>query len=371
MSSQNHKKLLIALLILFVFSNIFCQKDDEFSQLKLNEIQIIGSHNSYKKAIDPKLWKLIELFNSDLAYSLQYEHVSITEQLNLGLRNLEIDLVYDPVGGRFQDPLGNKLLNIFLEDPVRYDINKELSKPGLKVMHQPDFDFRSHNFTFIDCLKEIRKWSVSNNDHFPIIITMNTKDKKYNIPGTVDLLPFTKEALKIIDEEILTIFTNDELITPDLIQGQYKTLEEAILTSGWPTIEKLKGKILFVLDEKGEKLNDYLNDDKSLTNKVMFTNSEEGNPSAAFRIINDPINDGDYIRNLIEKGYLVRTRADAGTMEARNNDYNRFKKAISCGAQIITTDYYLSSRLFDSSFQVIFDNGNYIRTSHINNSSLK
>lgn len=371
MASRKYEKLFIALLILFVFSNIFGQKEEDYSQLKLNEIQVIGSHNSYKKAIDPKLWELIKLFNADLAKSLQYEHISITEQLNLGLRNLEIDVVHDPEGGRFQSPLGNTLLNIFLDEPISYDIDNELSKPGLKVMHQPDFDFKSHNLTFIDCLKEIKNWSKSNKDHIPVIITMNTKDKKYNIPGTIDLLPFTKDALNVIDEEILTVFNSGELITPDFIQGDYNSLEEAILAKGWPSIEELKGRILFVLDEKGEKLNDYLNDDKSLTEKVMFTNSEEGNPTAAFRIINDPVADQEYIKRLVQQGYLVRTRADAGTLEARNNDYGRFEKAMSCGAQIITTDYYITSKLFNSTFQIIFDEGNYIRKNIINNSSQK
>lgn len=367
----NLNKLFNILLILFVFSNIFGQKEEDYFQLKLNEIQIIGSHNSYKKAIDPKFWELIKLLNSDLANSLQYEHISIAEQLNLGLRNLEIDVVRDPDGGRFKYPLGNTLLNIFLSEPIVYDPYNEMIKPGLKVMHQPDFDFRSHNLTFINCLKEIKKWSDANKDHIPIIITMNTKDKQYNIPGTVDLLPFTKEALKVIDEEILTVFKSDELITPDLVKGDFKSLEEAVLTEGWPTINKLKGRILFVLDEKGEKLNAYLNDDKSLTNKVMFTNSEEGNPSAAFRIINDPVADQEYIKELVQKGYLIRTRADAGTKEARNIDYARFNKAKQSGAQIITTDYYIPSKLFKSSFQVIFEDGNYIRKNNIINKSIK
>ena len=371
MDSRNHKKLFTALLIIFVFSNIFAQEEADYSKLKLNEIQIIGSHNSYKKAIHPKLWKLIELFSSDLANSLQYEHISLTEQLNLGLRNLEIDVVHDPEGGRFQYPLGNTLLNIFLDDPIVYDINKELSKPGLKVMHQPDFDFRSHNLTFINCLSEIKNWSENHKDHIPIFITMNTKDKKYDIPGTAELLPFTKEVLKTIDEEILRVFNIDQLITPDLIQGDYKSLEEAILVRGWPTIEDLKGRILFVLDENGERLEDYLNNDKSLTNKVLFTNSEEGNPSAAFRIINDPVKNQEYIKGLIQKGYIVRTRADAGTKEARNNDYKRFEKAKSSGAQIITTDYYIPSKLFNSDFQIFFDDNNYIRKNILINSSVK
>ena len=363
------KIIFTSLAIGFVFSTCFGQQELDFAKLRLNEIQIIGSHNSYKKEIEPKLWDIINLFDSRLAGSLQYEHISLTEQLNLGLRNLEIDVVNDPEGGKFKNPLGNTLLNIFLNDPLIYDTDDEMLKPGLKIMHQPDFDFRSHNKTFIGCLIEIKNWSDNNKGHIPIIITMNTKDKKYNIPGTVDLLPFTKEVLKSIDDEILSVFKIHELITPDFIQGDNKTLEESILTNGWPTLDKLKGRILFVLDENGQRLEDYLNDDKSLTNKVMFTNSVEGNPSAAFRIINDPVKDREYISDLVEKGYMVRTRADAETKEARNNDYTRFNEAKKSGAQIITTDYYIPSKLFNSSFQVIFEDGKYIGINNIKKSS--
>jgi hypothetical protein len=37
---------------------------------------------------------------------------------------------------------------------------------------------------------------------------------------------------------------------------------------------------------------------------------------------------------------MVRTRSDAGTLEARKNDYTRFFAALTSNAQIISTDYY-------------------------------
>ena len=39
------------------------------------------------------------------------------------------------------------------------------------------------------------------------------------------------------------------------------------------------------------------------------------------------------------KGYLVRTRTDADTKEARNNDTVRRDAMIASGAQILSTDY--------------------------------
>ncbi len=57
----------------------------------LNQIQVIGSHNSYKKAIDPKLFAVLQKADSAGMSKIDYSHAPLTEQLNLGLRALEID----------------------------------------------------------------------------------------------------------------------------------------------------------------------------------------------------------------------------------------------------------------------------------------
>jgi hypothetical protein len=53
------------------------------------------------------------------------------------------------------------------------------------------------------------------------------------------------------------------------------------------------------------------------------------------------------------KKFIVRTRSDAGTIEARNNDYRRFNAAWQSGSQIISTDYYKPDKRF-SDYQVKF-----------------
>src|SRR5215813_13170494 len=76
---------------------------DEF---RLNQIQVLGSHNSYKRAIDPALFKFLRKDDAHKYDSLEYSHITFAEQLDLGLRALEIDVVYDPKGGMFAHPLG-------------------------------------------------------------------------------------------------------------------------------------------------------------------------------------------------------------------------------------------------------------------------
>ena len=67
----------------------------------------------------------------------------------------------------------------------------------------------------------------------------------------------------------------------------------------------------------------------------MFTLSEKGTDSAALFIINDPIAEHERIKALVAAGYMVRTRADADTTEARSNNTVRREAAFASGAQAV------------------------------------
>jgi hypothetical protein len=64
------------------------------------------------------------------------------------------------------------------------------------------------------------------------------------------------------------------------------------------------------------------------------------------------------IPQLVKKGYIIRTRADADTEQARDNDRSGLEAACNSGAQIITTDYYLKSTHFKSDYVVSFEGAN-------------
>ncbi|MEB2777894.1 phosphatidylinositol-specific phospholipase C1-like protein [Algoriphagus sp. D3-2-R+10] len=327
--------------------------------LKINQIQVIGSHNSYKSEMAPELLEYLAKVNPAASKSLEYAHISLEAQLDLGLRNMELDVFHDPEGGRYSNPKGLEIIKGNGGDIPSYDPNNVLSKPGLKLFHVQDLDFQSHYLLFADALKALKTWSENNPDHYPIFILINAKDG--NIPGTRSTLPFTATALDSIDLEIRTHLGRDNLITPDLVKGNYPNLETAALAGNWPMLDDMKGKFLFVLDENEEKIDRYLSAKPELTNAVLFVNKKEGNSAAGFRIINDPVENEEYIRDLVKKGYMIRTRADSDTKEARNVDYSRFEKAKSSGAQVISTDYYQPSSFFESSYKVIFEEGLYQR----------
>lgn len=329
------------------------------NQYTMNEIQLIGSHNSYKLPIEEALWQHVYDIDSAQAMALQYGHISMAEQLKLGLRSFEIDVFYDPKGGHFSNPLGLEILKGKGIESEVFDQEKKLLEPGLKVMHIQDVDFRSHHVLFKEQLEVMKTWSMNNVGHMPIIILMNAKDQQ--VGQLHPVLPFSTEALASIDREIKEVFSPEQLITPDLVRGDHITLEEAVLTKGWPELDKVRNRFLFVLDESQEKTKRYLKAYPDLKDACLFVNLPEGNSEAAIMVINDPVRDFDKIKQLVKKGYIVRTRADADTREARINDYTRFEKAKASGAQIISTDYYIKSELFESSFVVSFEKNRYER----------
>jgi len=86
--------------------------------------------------------------------------------------------------------------------------------------------------------------------------------------------------------------------------------------------------------------------------RPMFTSAPEGHPAAAIMILNDPVGQFDEIQRLVRAGYMVRTRADADTREARENDTRRRAAAFASGAQAVSTDYYLPATHFGNEYQV-------------------
>ena len=73
---------------------------------------------------------------------------------------------------------------------------------------------------------------------------------------------------------------------------------------------------------------------------MLFTNSAPGLPDAAFIKANDPSGANlARIRRAVRLGYVVRTRADEDTREARSGDMRRARRALASGAQWVSTDY--------------------------------
>lgn len=323
--------------------------------LAMNEIQAIGSHNSYKLAIPEPELELIRAYREQSAITLDYSHIPLTEQLELGLRQIELDIVYDPDGGRYADPLLPKQ-TIEMTNAVPYD-NSHMQAPGFKVLHAQDLDVRSSCSTWIACLTEIKRWSDQNPQHVPVLIMFNAKTGGSAYPDSITALPFDEMAFAALDAEIRSVFQPEQLLSPDDVRGSYQTLREAVLERGWPSLEQARGKVFFALDEGPAKVEIYSRGMSSLQGLPVFVNSiSEEADHAAYFTMNNPIKDQQRIHNAVRQGFIVRTRADANTLEARRNDTTRREAAFSSGAQYISTDYYLPRPDF-SDYSVTLPNG--------------
>lgn len=327
---------------------------------RLNEVQVLGSHNSYHLRPDPAVLDGIAAFAGEqAARELDYGHRPLTEQLEEhGIRQLEIDVYADPEGGRFaRRPLAELVgLPVDSGEPA-------LDEPGFKVLHQVDVDFGSTCLTFVACLSEVEAWSSANPDHEPVMIMVETKQQSLTeatggavsalgIPLT-EVVKFDRATFDALEDEILSVFDRDRIIAPDDVRGDRATLEQAVLAGdAWPTLDDAAGKVLFSLVDTGPTRDVYVGGASSLERRLLFTSSEEGRPDAAFIRIDDPIAEAARIRAAVEAGYLVRTRTDVPGVDANTGDTARREAALASGAQYLSTDHYVDDPELDGTFVV-------------------
>jgi hypothetical protein len=332
------RKLSVPSFTLFVALVLMPAGAQQERDLHINQIQVIGSHNSYHAGFAPSAAALWQTKSPDGFKGLDYQHQPLTQQLDSGVRQIELDVFADTKGGRYAHPYGPQMVAAAgLPPDPPFDADGVMDKPGFKVMHMEDIDYRSTCQPFTACLTEVRKWSQAHPKHIPIFILVETKQEKPR-PGVqmTPPEPFTESTFDALDAEIRSVFPAKEMIVPDDVRGHYDTLNEAVLAGKWPTLASARGKVIFLMDQRpvGPV---YLAAHPSLRGRVLFTNAEPGEPDAAFIERNDgPAAD---ITELVKKGYLVRTRTDADTKEARTNDTVRRDAMIASGAQILSTDY--------------------------------
>ena len=312
--------------------------------IQLNDIQTIGTHNSYKQFMPDEELKLIALYDEQLAQTLNYGFESLPNQLHAGMRQLEIDVYHDPEGGRYRQPLIRKILGH--KGPLTND--QLMAEPGFKVLHIQDIDYRSSCYSFEACLLQLRAWSDSHPRHIPILVLINAKEKAIKFEDATVPFEFTPEVFDLLDREIADVFPEEKLITPDQVRGEYSTLREAVIDRGWLNLEQSRGKVFFALDADRQQKQQYLAGHEGLKGRLMFVSVDIDHAGAAFMIKNNSIRDQQQIADWVRQGFVIRTRADSETVEARNNDYSRLQAALASGAQYISTDYYHANMNFSS-----------------------
>lgn len=104
-------------------------------------------------------------------------------------------------------------------------------------------------------------------------------------------------------------------------------------------MQAARGRVIFGIDNGPETTAMYAEGHPSLEGRLAFINTNADAPEAGYFTMNDPVRDRTLIAERVSQGFLVRTRADADTREARTGDTSRLEAALASGAQYVSTDY--------------------------------
>ncbi len=279
--------------------------------VKFNEVAFLGTHNSYQLlATKPKLalMKTIEIISlGKVDYTkATFEMDTLTNQLEYGVRNLEIDIETSDDGGNV----------------------------SFIATHTPIIDNVSSCYNFAKALEEIKMWSDNNPNHLPITILIEPKGDVLKINDMQDFsLEYANELGEVIREVL-----GDTLLTPVDMMGDYANFKEMRENDGWLTLEETLGKVM-VLMHPCDITDDYIKQDETIKTQVMFPMlrfDSINETYASFILDNEP--DQASVNNaktIGECNLIVRTRADS---HPKFSD-ERYASADVCGSQIITTDY--------------------------------
>lgn len=278
--------------------------------VKINEIAVIGTHNSYQQLATTQKRVLEEvrsfISSGKKGGNRNFEMDTYTEQLEKGIRNLEIDI-------------------------ETVDDGKKVS---FIVTHNPITDNVSSAYDFVKGLDEILLWSENNPNHLPVYLLIEPKgdvDKIYNMKNFS--LEYALELDKTIKETL-----GEKLFTPKQVKNGFDTFKEMRMADCWPTLKEAAGKIIVLL-HPCSVTQEYIDLDVSLSSQVMFPMlrfEDIEKPYASFILDNEPQDAIMHNKKTVQTNKLmVRTRAD-NYPDFSNEKYDCADK---CGSHIITTDY--------------------------------
>nr|WP_206322856.1 phosphatidylinositol-specific phospholipase C1-like protein [Streptomyces sp. HNM0575] len=306
--------------------------------LRVTQIQAMATHNSYHREAPFAEQQLMARHDPGFR-TLLYSHASLPVQFERQqARGIELDVLPDPDGGLYADPLIRKDAGLPpLTDP-------RLREPGFKVLHWADFDYRSSCVTLKGCLSQVKRWSERHPAHVPVPVLLELKqtDPEMEARGGAKSPPWDTKMLDALDAEIRSVFPDEATLTADDIRRPGETLEESVLAHGWPRLSAARGKVMFLMDNDDQRLQDAYRAGgrESLQGRVLFTDSEPGRPDAAYMKVNDPTGPNRaVIQELVKKGYFVRTRSDEPLDQAAGGDTGMLRDALASGAQMISTDF--------------------------------
>lgn len=280
------------------------------SGVKFNEVAFLGTHNSYKNgstaeykklydAIDVATFGFIDTETADFAAD------TLTEQLELGIRNLEIDI----------------------ETVVADEIS-------FAVSHIPFLDNVSSCYDLTFALEEVKLWSEHNPGHLPVSIIIEPKRAVMPVGG---MKGFNLEYANILDNLVREVM-GDELLTPCDMMGDYNSFKEMRENDGWLPLGDTMGKVLVLLHDCSAT-DRFIKEDETIKSRAMFPvlrYNDRNKSYTSFILDNEPAAALRHQqKNIGECNLIVRTRADSFP------DFSdeRYELISQCSSQIISSDY--------------------------------
>jgi hypothetical protein len=292
---------------------------NDIEELRINQLQFIGTHNSYHVRAKPSRFA-----------SLNYSHAPLDVQLDRGVRSVELDL-HDRAG-------------------------------TFEVCHIVKIDEGTTCRRLSDGLETVRKWSDSHPGHLPISFLFELKKDGAGFDPRIR--KFDAASLDRLDDLLRSVFPASRCITPDDVRKDAATLREAVEKNGWPTLAASRGKVFFIMHDDGVLRDAYVKGHPSLRGRVMFVRSDETRDDAATLVLDDPRDPN--IPRLVSAGYFIRTRADADLHTDRAGKPSRLKAALASGAQIVSTDFPTGEPQAGTGYLVEFEKGSPARVNPVN-----
>lgn len=278
--------------------------------MRLNELRYLATHNSYKQSIS----KETEVFYDYALFGAcngLYDYVfdTVTEQLNNGIRSIEIDLYKHRTADGFD----------------------------IKILHNCFTEATTSMADFALGLKELKMWSDYNEGHLPIIVLAEPKTSGIGKFAAMDEEAF-KYAFSLM-ENIL----GDKLYTPSDAIGDYENFAAMRSADDYPKVSDLTGKFVFLLHESKNKDRFTSLDETLLSQKMFYTayaaSLRKGKSgvyadNVLFVLANEPAEtrDTDFAA---ENNFIVRTRIDLYHIVSAK----RLSTALASGANIMSSDY--------------------------------
>lgn len=315
---------------------------------RLNDALFLGTHNSYHLPPHPSTVAVVDAATGgpSTAAAWAYGHPPLGVQLgSQGVRQLELDVFADPAGGAYASPLAPAAAAAAGLPPVPRRSAAELAAlraPGLKVLHVQDVDYNTTVLTFRAALAAVRAWSDSVGGlHAPVAILIEAKEDPQRPPLSTPP-PFDAAAWAEVEATALAVFGRRRLLTPATVRGRFPSLRAALDCPwrGWPSLRAAAGRVLLIQNAAGNARQRavYAGLPGGPAARLAFIDwGNNTHPEAGVRVLDDPAS--AEVAAAVRAGLLVRTRADADTVEARAGDGRRRDAALGSGAHYVSTDW--------------------------------